>query len=174
MAEETPLDRFKQALTGAARAIAREPEVEVAWSADSPSSAGQNFRVPLPGRDVPREQAQEARGFADSFSLRLRHHDEATHAAGMPAEPLARACYDAIEQVRYEALGANNFPGMRTNLGHSANMRAASDPIARAQTAEDVPVATALSLMLREQLTGQEIPQAARRGVDFPGPSHAH
>ena len=167
MAEETPLDRFKQALTGAARAIAREPEVEVAWSADSPSSAGKNFRVPLPGRDVPREQAQEARGFADSFSLRLRHHDEATHAAGMPAEPLARACYDAIEQVRYEALGANNFPGMRTNLGHSANMRAASDPIARAQTAEDVPVATALSLMLREQLTGQEIPQAARRGVDM-------
>ncbi|HEX5645090.1 MAG TPA: hypothetical protein VFX62_06230, partial [Erythrobacter sp.] len=46
MAEETPLDRFKHALTGASRAIAREAEVEVAWSADTPSSNGKNFRVP--------------------------------------------------------------------------------------------------------------------------------
>ena len=53
MTEQTPLDRFKQALTGTARALAREEEVEVAWSADSPSQAGKNFRVPLPGRTLP-------------------------------------------------------------------------------------------------------------------------
>ncbi|MBL4792446.1 MAG: hypothetical protein JKY97_05750, partial [Citromicrobium sp.] len=40
MSEETPLDKFKRALTGGARAIAREPEVEVAWSADRPGAAG--------------------------------------------------------------------------------------------------------------------------------------
>ena len=59
MSEETPLDRFKRALTGGARAIAREPEVEVAWSADRPGAAGKNFRVPLPGRQLPAEQAAE-------------------------------------------------------------------------------------------------------------------
>jgi len=165
LAEQTPLDKFKHALTGAARAIAREPEVEVAWSADAPSASGKNFRVPLPGRNVPPDQAREARGFADSFALRLRHHDEALHARGAPSEPLARACYDAIEQVRYEALGANNFPGMRSNLAAAAELRAASDPIARAQAAEDVPLASALSSMLREALTGEEVPQRAQAGV---------
>ena len=51
MTDQTPLDRFKQALTGAARALAHEPEVEVAWSADAPAQSGKNFRVPLPGRN---------------------------------------------------------------------------------------------------------------------------
>jgi vancomycin resistance protein VanW len=36
MANDSPLDRFKQALTGTARAIARQPEIEVAWTADAP------------------------------------------------------------------------------------------------------------------------------------------
>jgi len=33
MADQSPLDLFKQALTGASRAIAGDAEVEVAWSA---------------------------------------------------------------------------------------------------------------------------------------------
>ncbi|WP_128893067.1 cobaltochelatase subunit CobT [Erythrobacter sp. HKB08] len=167
MADETPLDRFKRALTGTARAISREPEVEVAWSADAPSASGKNFRVPLPGRSLPPEQASEARGFADSFALKLRHHNEALHVRNAPAEPVARAVYDAIEQVRYEALGANNFSGMRENLDAAVELRTASDPISRAQGENEVPLQSALGLMLREELTGAEIPAKARAGVDM-------
>ena len=83
MADDTPLDLFRRALTGTARAIAREPEVEVAWSADAPAASGKNFRVPLPGRTLPAAQAQEARGFADSFALRLRHHNDALHSLSL-------------------------------------------------------------------------------------------
>ncbi|WP_374405012.1 cobaltochelatase subunit CobT [Pelagerythrobacter sp.] len=167
MADETPLDRFKRALTGTARAFAREPDVEVAWSADAPAASGKNFRVPLPGRNLPPEQAREARGFADSFALRLRHHDEGLHAKGAPAEPVARACYDMAEQVRYEALGANNFSGMRGNLDAAVELRTASDPITRAQSENDVPLQTALGLILRERLTGAPVPERARAGVDM-------
>ncbi|QUL38277.1 cobaltochelatase subunit CobT [Erythrobacter sp. JK5] len=167
MAEESPLDRFKQALTGAARAIARDPEVEVAWSADVPGAAGNRFRVPLPGRDLPSDQVTEARGFADSFALKLRHHDAGLHAVGAPPEPVARACYDAIEQVRYEALGANRFQGIRDNLDAATEMRTATDQIVRAQNSSEVPIQTALALMLREQLTGEAIPEKARAGIDL-------
>ena len=90
--------------------------MEIAWSADVPGQAGNRFRVPLPGRDLPPEQVTEARGFADSFALKLRHHDAGLHARSAPPEPVARACYDAIEQVRYEALGANRFGGIKANL----------------------------------------------------------
>lgn len=167
MTDQTPLDRFKQALTGTARALAREDEVEVAWSADSPSSAGKNFRVPLPGRNVPPDQAREARGFADSFALKLRHHSEGVHEKSAPPEPIARACYDAVEQVRYEALGTTQYAGIRANLDAAVELRTASDPIVRADNAEDVPLPTALSLMLREALTGEAIPERARKGVDM-------
>ncbi len=167
MSEETPLDRFKQALTGTARALSREAEVEVAWSADAPTQSGTNLRVPLPGRNIPASQAREARGFADSFSLKLRHHSESVHGQSAPSEPLARACYDAVEQVRYEALGTRNYDGIADNLSAATTLRAASDPIARATQADDVPLQSALGLILRERLTGQAVPDKAAGGVDL-------
>lgn len=167
MAEESPLDRFKQALTGASRAIAHDEEVEVAWSADVPGAAGNRFRVPLPGRDLPGEQVAEARGFADSFALKLRHHDAGLHAVGAPPEPIARACYDAVELVRYEALGSTNYDGMRDNLDAALLSRMQTDPIARAQKTDDVPLQGALALLVREKLTGQPIPEVAKAGVSM-------
>jgi len=167
MADESPLDRFKQALTGAARAIAHEPEADVAWTADVPAMQGKAMRVPMPGRNLPADAAREARGFADSFALRLRHHNEAMHLRGMPAEPGARAAYDAIERVRYEALGENNYAGMRENLASATDLRTRSDPISRANSESEVPLQTALALMLREALTGQAIPASARDGVEM-------
>ena len=166
MSEITPLDQFKSVLTGTARAIAHEAEVEVNWTADAPAANGAAFRVPMPGRSLPRAQAMEARGFADSFALKLRHHNESLHARNAPSEPIARACFDAVEQVRYEALGANDYAGMRGNLDAATKLRMSSDPIARANSADQVPIHSALALMLREHLTGQPVPDAAREGVE--------
>ena len=165
MADETPLDRFRSVLTGTARAISLDPEVEVAWTADAPVQSGQSMRVPMPGRSLPAEQVAEARGHADSMALRLRHHNAALHGRNAPTEALARACYDAVEQVRYESLGANAYAGMRGNLGAALAMRMASDPIARAAQPEDVPLPTALALLLREKLTGQESPASTDAGM---------
>ena len=167
MADDTPLDRFRGALTGAARAIARDAELEVTWTAEAPVLLGHTLRVPMPGRSLSREAATEARGAADGFALRLRHHNDTLHQRHLPAEPVARACFDAVEQVRYEALGANAYAGMRGNLAAALDRRVAADPITRAERAEDVPVATALSLLLREALTGEAIPQVARPGVEM-------
>ncbi|HNJ47168.1 MAG TPA: cobaltochelatase subunit CobT [Novosphingobium sp.] len=167
MADESPLDRFKSVLTGASRAIAHEPELEVAWTADTPAANGKNLRVPMPGRALPREQAMEARGFADSFALRLRHHNEALHARNAPSEAVARACYDTVEQVRYEALGSNAYQGMRRNLDAAQAVRLAGDPVTRASRPDEVPMQAALGLLLREHLTGQPVPEAARDGVDL-------
>ena len=162
MSDESPADRFKSVLAGASRALAHEAEIEVNWTADAPSQSGNTFRVPMPGRSLPRGAAMEARGFADSFALRLRHHNEQLHARHAPAEPTARACYDAIELVRYEALGSNAYAGIRDNLDAATAVRTGSDPITRASSIDEVPVPAALALLLREHLTGQPVPAAAR------------
>jgi cobaltochelatase CobT len=165
MSDETPLDRFKTVLAGASRAIAHEPELEVAWTADAPAANGTNLRIPMPGRNLPREQAVEARGFADSFALKLRHHNEALHARHAPGEPAARACYDAVEMVRYEALGSKAYAGMRDNLDAALAVRMGADPITRATRPDEVPIQAALALLLREHLTGQAVPPTAEPGV---------
>jgi cobaltochelatase CobT len=167
MSDESPADRFKSVLAGASRALAHDAEIEVNWTADAPSQAGRSFRVPMPGRSLPRAAAMEARGFADSFALKVRHHNDVLHSRHAPIEPVARACYDAVELVRYEALGANAYAGIRDNLDAATNVRMGSDPITRAQSVGDVPVQAALALLLRERLTGQAIPDAARAGVDM-------
>ena len=119
MSHESPLEQFKQVLTGTARALAHEPEVELAFTADAPSQAGKNFKVPMPGRLLPPDQVAEARGFADSFALKLKHHDAARHAALRPSEVIAGAAFDAVENARVEALGSRNMAGIAANLGHA-------------------------------------------------------
>ena len=167
MAEENPLDRFRSALVGASRALGRDAELDVAWTTDTPSQTNKLVRVPMPPRGLPREQAVEARGFADSFALRQRHHDAALHTRNAPTEPAARACYDAIETVRYEALGSNDYAGIRQNLDAALMVRMGNDPITRAGNADEVPVQAALALLLREKLTGQPVPAVAEKGVEM-------
>lgn len=167
MAGESPLEQFKAVLTGTARALAHEPEVELAFTADAPSQAGKNFKVPMPGRLLPPEQVAEARGFADSFALKLKHHNAARHANARPTEAIAGAAFDAVENARVEALGSRNMAGVAANLGHALDLKLRTDPISRAQAADEVPISTALSLIVRERLTGLPIPTVAAEGVDM-------
>jgi cobaltochelatase CobT len=165
MAEQTPLEAFRLVLGGAARAIAREPELELGFSADAPSTLGKTIKVPMPGRALPREQVAEARGFADSYALKLRHHNMAAHARAAPQDAVARAVFDAVEQARVEAIGARGMAGVRGNLTSALEMRLRSDPLARARNREEVPLSTALALIARERLTGEAPPAAAERGL---------
>ncbi len=162
---ETPLDRFKAVLGGTARALADEAEVELAFTADVPVQSGKHIKVPMPPRALPPEQVAEARGFADGFALRLRLHDAALHARGAPAEPVARAVFDAVETARVEALGSRGYQGIGDNLAQALEMRMRSDPIGRARTRAEVPLSTALGLMVREALTGRDTPAAALPGL---------
>jgi cobaltochelatase CobT len=164
---DNPLETFRQVLTGATRALAREPEVELSFTADTPSTSGKAVKVPMPARSLPENDVAEARGYADGAALRIRHHDEALHARNTPVDDIARSVFDAVEQARVEALGAKDMAGVRANLAHVTEMRMRIDPITRARNRAEVPLSTALSLIVRERLTGQAPPEAARQGLEL-------
>lgn len=167
MSETTPLDRFRGVLAGTARAIARDPEVEVAFASEAGAQGGKLARVISPGPGLAPRLVAEARGAADAAALRLRYHDARLHGAQAPAEAEARAVFDALEGARVEALGARTMAGVRGNLAELAEARVRSDAITRARTAEEVPLATALGLLARERLTGAPPPDAATRGLNL-------
>lgn len=165
MAETSPLERFRGVLAGAARAIARDPEVEVAFASESGALGGKVARVVSPGPSLAPRLVGEARGAADAVALQLRHHDARLHAGLAPADAEARAVFDALEGARVEALGARAMAGVRDNLSELAEARMRSDAITRARTAEEVPLSTAVGLLARERLTGAPPPDAAAKGL---------
>ena len=167
MATETPLDRFKTVLGGAARVLADEPEVELAYTADAPTQSGKHLKVPMPARTLPADQVAEARGFADGFALRLKHHNSAMHLKAAPAEAVARAVFDAAEDARVQALGSRGYQGITDNLGRALGQRIKADPISRARSRDEVPLSTAVALMVRERLTGLAAPEGAAAGLDM-------
>ena len=165
VSEVTPLDRFRQVLAGTARAIARDEEVEVAFASESGAQGGKVARVVSPGPSLSPRLVAEARGAADALALRLRHHDPRLHGANAPMEADARSVFDALESARVEALGARAMPGVRANLAELAEARVRGDSIIRARSAQEVPLATALGLLARQRLTGDEPPKAAEAGL---------
>ena len=166
-APENPVEDFRQAVAAALRALGHAPDVELAFTADKPSCFGDQARVPQPGRALPAEQVAEVRGWADSFALRKRHHDPALHGVDQPEAGLARDIWNAAEQARFEALGAAEMAGVAQNLDRMTEMRVRADPIVRARSADEVPMATAVGLLVRERLTGQPAPKAAETALDL-------
>ena len=164
---DNPLENFRQVLTGASRAIAREPEVELGFTTDAASAQGKSIKVPMPGRTLPEREVAEARGFADAAALKLRHHNAALHARNSPVDETARAVFNAAEQARVEAIGARGMAGVRANLARATEMRMRTDPITRARNQAEVPLSTAISLMVRERLTGEVPPEAVRAGLEL-------
>src|SRR3546814_12377756 len=89
MSTPSPLDDLKTALSSVARAVSRDPEVEVGFTADAPAQIGKAIKVPTPSRTLPREQVAEARGFADSYALRMGPHSEPLPPPARPGQPPA-------------------------------------------------------------------------------------
>ena len=168
MAEK--IDLFRRALAGAARAIAKDAEVEVVFASDNAPASGKTARVASPGPALEPRLVAEARGAADSAALRLRHHDPRMHARLAPVDSEARQVFDALEMARVEALGARAMGGVRSNLSHLTEARVRGDAIVRARTAEEVPLSTAVALLARERLTGEAPPRAAISGLGLVAP----
>ena len=168
MAEK--IDLFRRALAGAARAIAKDAEVEVVFASDNAPASGKTARVASPGPALEPRLVAEARGAADSAALRLRHHDPRMHARLAPVDTEARQVFDALEMARVEALGARAMGGVRSNLSHLTEARVRGDAIVRARTAEEVPLSTAVALLARERLTGEAPPRAAISGLGLVAP----
>jgi cobaltochelatase CobT len=164
---ENPLEDFRQAVAATLRALGHAPDVELAYTADKPSCFGDQARVPQPGRALPPEQVAEVRGWADSFALRRLHHDTKLHNIDQPEAGIARDIWNAVEQARVEALGSAELMGVAKNLDRMTEMRVRADPIVRARTAEEVPLATAMGLLVRERLTGQPVPKIAEAAMEL-------
>jgi cobaltochelatase CobT len=165
--KESPTEPFKRAVTGCLRALARKPELEVAFAAERPGLMGGKVRLPEPPRKLGKAEAAVVRGYADSIALRLACHDAAMHRRLQPAGQQARAVFEAVEQARVEAIGARRMDGVAQNLTAMIDERFHRGKFDQITERADAPIEDALALMVRERLTGMAPPPAAKKLVDL-------
>ena len=156
-------EAFKRATAGTLRAMAGEPEVEVAFQAGPSSVSGKRARLPSPTRGLPPAEIARIRGAADAVALRLKHHDSAVHSARSPASREAREVYDALEQARVEIVGSRHMAGVAANLEQKLVEQIEAEGLDRMTKKEQLPLASALSLLARERMSGHPVPTAAER-----------
>jgi cobaltochelatase CobT len=162
---ESPTEPFKRALAHAARSLAEQPDLEVVFSGDGPSLVGNRATLPHPPRDLNSREASRIRGLADQMALRLAHHDATAHARLRPYDPQSAGVFEALEQARIEAIGANALGGVKQNLASALEATLERKGFARTAV-EAAPLADVLGLIVRERLTGAPPPDGAKAIID--------
>jgi cobaltochelatase CobT len=165
--KESPTEPFKRAVTGCMRAIAKKPDLEVSFAAERPGVAGGKARLPEPPRKLTKAEAAIVRGHSDAIALRLACHDPALHRRLQPAGQQARAVFEAVEQARVEAIGARRMAGVAGNLGAMLDDKYHRGKFDQISDRSDAPLEDALALLVRERLTGEAPPAAAKKLVDL-------
>ena len=163
---ENPTEIFKRALTHAARSLAEQPDLEITFSGDGPTLNGNHAVLPHPPRDLSGKETARIRGLADQIALRLAHHDAAKHAKLRPASLMGQAVYEAVEQARIEAIGANAMEGVRANLGAALEASVLKKGLNRYDDHVAPPLGDIVGLLVRERLTGEAPLDGARTLVD--------
>ncbi len=164
--DRSPIETFKRAVSAATRAISATKDLDVSFGVETPGVREGGVRLPQPARDLNPREVSNVRGMADSFALRLRHHDSKLHARRRPDGAAAQAVYDAVELARVEAIGAMDYEGIAQNLSAALNEHCERSGYADIRSREDAPLAEAVRLILRERLTGSAAPEAARGLVE--------
>jgi cobaltochelatase CobT len=177
MKPENNSEQLKRAVSGAVRALAGEPELEVTFVTEPQSwwSAvlqflGQdrsNARIPAPSRSLTAMELAAMRGAGDAQALKLAYHDHRLHQNLRPASPEAASLFEAAEQARVEAIGSLAMKGVAGNLAASLDARFQQRGFAKARDKADVPLAEALGLIVRETLTGEKSPPSAQAAAEL-------
>ncbi len=172
-AEKERLELFQRVIAATCRAVADRSDLAVTFrSGDAKGSGARasetapSVRLPLPRRSLGDHDLARVRGIGDGLALRLRHHDAATHQRLSPKGDLAAEVFEALEQVRVEALGASRMTGIAANLASAHAERAQRNLPTSSPGTEELGLPEALDLFAREALLGFKLAKADRLFLD--------
>lgn len=163
---EAPSEPFKRVLGPAVRAVAGDSELEVSFLPGRGEIAGKSVVLPEPPRAPSANDIAVVRGCADSLALSVGCHDAKLHRRIVPPPGPARTIFEAAEQARVEALGANRMPGMAKNLTALVEDRYRNGRFQRVNNRADAPLEDAIGLLVRERLTGLPPPETTQGLMD--------
>lgn len=160
-------DVLKRSIGVCMRAIAGDHELEVSFAKDRPALAGNLARLPDLPKKLSKNDIAVTRGLGDSMALKRACHDFRLHSKLAPEGQQARAIYDAVEQARVEAIGSLRMSGVADNIGTMLEDKYAKANFADIKDRTDAPLEEAVSMLVREKITGRAAPKSGSRVVDL-------
>jgi cobaltochelatase CobT len=164
---DNPADPFKKALAEATKVMADDPDLTVSYSVDPPGMTADTMRLPQISRRLTREEVLIARGTADAFALRRKHHNVEIYSKYSPTGQMARDLYEAMENARCEAVGARDMPGTLGNIDAKIANEADRKGYGQIRSTQDAPLAQAAGYMVRHLATGRPMPGGAANVMEL-------
>ncbi len=169
------VDLFKDATTAALKTLARTADIDVTFAAaetlDRPSPiTDHTARLPLPDKNLSTTQKTLIRAAADAKALRLRYSNPCDHARLKPNDAHAAMIFEAMEQARVEALGAQDMAGVAANLSAGLAERSRLLHGTGFDTRDPAHLDEALYVLTRLTLTSEPPPESAHSLIATWGP----
>ena len=161
------MEPFKRATTATIRAIAGNDELEVTFGQGPPSVRGNRIRVPLPNMGASADEIDAVRGMGDEFALKMRYHDDGVHNRLAPRGGPAQEMFQWIEDARVAAIGSLRMEGVAQNLDASLEVQCQQAAFDTITVESEAPLSVAVGLLVRQRLTGRELPPSAENVVQF-------
>ncbi|CAK7192800.1 Aerobic cobaltochelatase subunit CobT [Commensalibacter sp. Nvir] len=162
-------DQFKQATASVVRALSGDKNANINFYTGplknhniEKSFSQKNIYLPHPPPTDDPYILSQVRGSADANALRLKYHDSKLHEFNQPQENEAKTAFDALEQVRVEALGSRAMLGVAANLRSLQEHKSHVEGHSRMSKIEQMAPHTALALLAREHLTGVAMPKESQ------------
>lgn len=152
--------RLEQQLAAAARAVSANPDMQISFAGFGAGA----FETLSTAEAADAEALSALRGEIDSYALVRRYHDASVHRDMAPAQAASRKLFDMCEEVRCEALGARQFPGIGQNIVASHHRRLRQSDLLNAHLASLIPLAEGLRMVVRDSLLGAPDPSIASSG----------
>lgn len=164
--DQKQIEKFKNATAATLRALARQKDISVTFSANESPINTKQFEntaatLPVPEYDLNETSTRLVRANADAKALRMQHHNRDTHRSNAPLDLTAQAAFDALEQARVEALGATRMRGVAKNLNAMLAEKCSRLGVNNYTEREDGNMGDALHIMARLALTGEDAPEQA-------------
>ncbi len=169
MAQNT--EEFKTKTTSTMRAISKRAALEVTYSElEMPTGEIKTLerpRLPAPTADMHPAQRALIRGCADTYALKLAHHNAELHKSNGQSDLRVTAALDALEQARCDAIGITRMYGVAQNLDCVLEAKAIRQGYNDIRERNDIPLADALHIIARTKLTGRPPPPSCEKVLNL-------
>ncbi|MBL4617563.1 MAG: cobaltochelatase subunit CobT [Robiginitomaculum sp.] len=163
----TPEEALKQAISITTRALSGKEELDVVFGGEIAAISDGRINLPALPADNNLDKIAVLRGKADALALRLAHHDPQLHSKHRPGSGPARRVYDALEQVRCEAIGERALVGAGNNMQAAVIDRCLREGYQNVSNVDDAPLTEAISLLARSRMNHRQPPSEADGLLSF-------
>jgi len=156
-------ETFKRSVSACARAVAQDKSLNVEFVEGEFEFDARQGKLSDVAENPDQAEVSVTRGHSDSVGLFRQLHDADLHRKNEPGSFAAQTVFAMAEQLRCEAHGSANLPGIRDNLDASMQ-RHYQRVLDSGQVSRDsLPMEEAIALKLREKIMQQDLPPAASK-----------